>query len=446
MKYRLSILIALALCAGCSKSDNPGAQQQPKPTIAKFSTKSLYFKLIPQSSSGFKISLLSEPGRSLAKLYLKKDSSTIGIYALNSDGNGTYSTIVNHDLTDGPYNMLVESGVSSDTAFWYSLPAYSHTYLNPFQFEKLLGLTQSLGPKAFDFSPSRKTIFVTDDVNNNLIVKRLSLPDGRVDTLEGNINGLMIRAISDSEILTLSGTYNNRLLQEDSAALIRFNINTKNFTFVDFVSSDYGRFSRVINDHILVTEPYYSGGNSALINLNDNSKVIYPYSSFDFRYIGEINFDHIYYQNYVVDPATGALLLNLNLTDSSGIEYIDSSTQYTIVSKYLLRQFTTTPDIYSSRLSVYSKTDLVFQSGYVDTRDIQIGRQLSIRNNHLLFYESFGYDTTIRIDGYYALDLNNRQINMIQCDSNPYIILDFQLDPHSMISVRADGIYRVRMP
>jgi len=445
MKKKLYVLVMMAFLTGCSKHDSPAPQ--PQPLIIKDVTTSLYFKLTPQSSNQFKISFQSEAGRGLAKLYLKKDTATVGTYALNSDGNGYYSTVVNYDFKAGQsYKIVVESSGIDDTAFRYTLPAYTHTYLNPFQYEKLLSLTQSLGPKAFDISPSRKVIFITDDVNNILITKRLSLSDLKIDTLGGFTSGLMIRAISDSEVLSLSGTYNNRWLLEDSAALMRYNINSKNSSFVDFVSRDYGRFSRVIKDHILVTEPYYSSGNSALINLKDNSKVIYPYSSFDFRYIGETNFDHLYYQNYVVDPTTGALQSTLNLTDSSGIDYIDTSTQYIIVSKYLLLSQPTTPAYYRSKLSVYSKTDLIYQSDYANTRLFQFGRQLSISNNRMLFNQSFGYDTTFRTDGYYMLDLNTHQLNLLQCDSDSYVMMDFQLDAHSMISVRADGIYRIRMP
>jgi hypothetical protein len=446
MKYSLSILVVLAVFAGCSKPDSPAPQPQPRPVIIKYVSTALYFMLTPQSPSQFKISIQSDSSRSLVKLYLKKDTSIVGTFLLGSDGNGSYSAVVSYDLIAGQsYKMVVESGNVNDTALRYTLPVYTHIYLNPFQYEKLLGLTQGLGSKAFDISPSRNMIFITDDVNNTLITKRLSLADAKVDTLGDIVNGLMIRAISDSEILTLSGIYNNRALQEDSAALMKFNINTKQFSFVDFVSQTYGRFSRVIKNHILVTEPYYSGGNSALIDLTNNSKVIFPFSSFDFRYIDENSFDHLYYQNYVIDPATGTLQSNLNLTDSSGIEYIDSSSQFTIVSKYRLKQ-SMTPDHYSSRLSVYQKTNLVYQGDYANNRLFQIGRQLQIDNRRLLIYQSFGYDTTFRINGYYMLDLNTNKLNLVQCDSNSYVLLDFQLDPHSMISVRADGVYRIRMP
>jgi len=445
MKNKLYVLVTLAFLAGCSKHDSPTPQPQPHPLIVKDINTPLYFKIIPQSADQLKISFQYTSGRSLVKLYLKKDTATVGTYALTNNGNGDYATVVSYDFASGqPYKLVVQSSGINDTAFRYTLPDYTHTYLSPFQYEKLLGLTQSLGPKAFDISPSRNVIFITDDVNNSLIIKRLNLNDLRIDTLGSTINGLMIRAVSDSVVLALSGTYNNRFLQLDSAALMRYNINTGHSSFIDFVSRDYGRFSRVIKDHILVTEPYYSSGSSALIDLNDNSKVIYPYSSFDFRYIGEFNFDHLYYLNYVVDPATGALQSKLSLTDSSDIDYIDSSTQYAIVTKYV--QKAAAPVYFTSRLSVYSKTSLVYQDDYVNSRFMQIGRQLSISNNRILLYQSFGYDTTLRIDGYYMLDLNTRQLSLLQCDSNPYVMMDFQLDPHAMISVRADGIYRVRIP
>lgn len=439
MKKNLYTLLTLLLLAGCSKHDSP--VPQPQPLIIKDVTDPLYFKAIPQSYSRLSISFQSDPNRSLVKLYLKQDTSTLGTYDLKNDGNGYYSTVVNYGFVAGhPYKLIVQSSSLNDTALRYTLPDYTHTYLGPFQYEKMLGLTQSLGPRAFDISPSRNTIFISDDINNTVVTKKLSLIDSKIDILNNVPSGLMIRAISDSEFLYLNSGYFNRYLDRDSTVLTRYNVNTGKSAFVDFVSASYGRYSRVIDNHIFVTGPYYTG-KTALIDLKDNSKV--TYNSIDFRYIGELNYDHLYYKNFIVDPATGRLQTKLSLTDSSGIEYIDSTTQYTIVSKYVLKG---APAYYTSKLSVYSNTNPIYQSDYVDTRLMQIGRQLRISNNRLLFYQSFGYDTTYRIDGYYSLDLSTGKMSLLHCDSNTYIIMDFQLDPHTTISVRADGVYRIKMP
>ncbi|WP_431209440.1 hypothetical protein ACQ86N_25115 [Puia sp. P3] len=73
-------------------------------------------------------------------------------------------------------------------------------------------------------------------------------------------------------------------------------------------------------------------------------------------------------------------------------------------------------------------------------------RLTHITGNRLLYYQHYGYDTKFNTDGYYTLDLNTRQEQLIHCDSNPYNVWDFQLDAHTTISVRADGIYRITTP
>lgn len=449
MKKNYLILIACAILSACSKNDSPAPQPAPKPTTVLDINSSVYFKAVPQSASQLKISFYYDSARTLSTVYLKKDTVTIGTYTVSNDQNGNYSALVNYNFQTGQsYQLVVQSAALNDTAFRYTLPAYAHTFVNPYQYQQLLSLTQSLGPRSFDISPSRKTIFITDDVSNTLIVKRLSLTDGKIDVLPAAVNGLMIRAVSDSEVLSCTGNYDNRILGNDSTALMRYNINTGQSTFVDFVSASYARFSRVIDDHILVTEPT-PVANSALINVKDNSKIIYPYSAMNFVGVGENNYDHIYYLNQVIDPATGLLRSQLPaLDDSSGIAYIDNATQYSIVTKYIMspNPVAAMPSYYTSRLSVYNNTNLAYQGDFVNTRTVQIGRQLSIGNNRILLYQSFGYDTTYRLDGYYTLDLNTHQVNLQQTDSNPYVIMDFQLDTHTMISVRADGVYRVSIP
>lgn len=445
MKNKLPFLIMLTLLAACSKNDSPLPTPPPKPLVVTDVNTPLYFKAVPVSASQLKISFQYDLAPGLSSLYMKKDTTTIGTYTLHNDGNGFFSTTVNYDFAAGQsYKLQVRSGAANDTAYSYTLPAYTHTYVGPFQYEKLLSLTQSLGPQAFDISPSRKTIFITDDVNNTLIVKKLSLTDGRIDTLPNSINGLMVRAVSDDEIISYTHTYNGRFLLLDSAVLMRYNLKTGQSSFIDFVSYGYGRFSRVIQDHMLAMDSYYASASSKLINLDDNSKITYPVSTLNFTGIREISYDHLYYLNDIVDPATGALQSKIPLPDSSGIEYIDGATQYAIVTTYRSKP---APYWYAYKLSVYSKTNsLVYDGDYVNGRSFQVGRQLDIGNNRILLHQSFNYDTTYHNDGYYSLDLNTQKLSLVQNDSNLSIMLDFQLDPHSLISVRADGVYRIKMP
>jgi hypothetical protein len=438
------LILLLVFLAACSRKDTP--VPAPRPVYIKDSDSSLKFKIIPLAPNQLKISFQYAPGGQLTQLFLKKDTSTVGTWDLSKDAGGNFFTTLIYNFEAGQkYNLVVQSGTVNDTAYRYTTPNYTHIYTNPFTYQKLLPLSQSLGPGAFDISPSRNVIFISDDIQNNVVTKRLSLKDLSVDTIKfgTNVNPLMIRAVSDDEVIVKAGGFFKPSPGSDSTGLIRYNVKTGQSTFIDFVSSNYGRFSRVINNHILITHPFFTPANATLVNLADNSKVDYPTGTVNPILIAENYFDHIYCNNNVIDPATGGLSMKFPLPDSSGIEYIDNATQYTFVSKYVLNN---TSAYYQSQLLVYSQNTLLYQGDYSNGRLIQIGRQLSINNNRVLFYLSYGYDTTFRIDGYYLLDLNTKQVSLVQCDSNPYVIDDFQLDGHTIVSVRSDGIYKILVP
>ena len=442
VKNKLSFILLLVFLAACSRKDTP--VPAPRPVYIKDSDSSLKFKIIPLAPNQLKISFQYAPGGELTQLFLKKDTSTVGTWNFTKDAGGNFFTTITYNFEAGQkYNLVVESGVVNDTAYRYTTPNYTHIYINPFSYQKLLSLSQSLGPEAFDISPSRNVIFISDDIQNNVVTKRLSLKDLTVETINfgNNVNPLMIRAVSDDEVIVKSAGYFKPAPGSDSTGLIRYNVKTGQSTFIDFVSANYGRFSRVINNHILITHPFFTPGNATLVNLSDGSKIDYSTSTVNPILIAENYFDHLYCNNNVIDPATGSVTMRLPLPDSSGIEYIDNATQYTFVSKYVLNNTS-----YQSQLLVYSQNTPLYQGDYSNARLIQIGRQLSINNNRVLLYQSYGYDTTFRIDGYYLLDLNTKQVSLVQCDSNPYVIDDFQLDGHTIISVRADGVYKIMVP
>ena len=247
---------------------------------------SLMFKVIPLSQNKLKISFLYNQNRNLAKLILKKDTATVGTYAISNDNNSIYSTEINYNFSSGEkYNFIVQtgslySGTYHDTIYQYSISGYTHNYVSAYDYQKVLNINQFIGFNAYDISPSRKTIFINDysSSNSTFTLKRLSLTDLKTDTIAGDAAGQMVRAISDDEILIETGKYNNRYLGGDSNALIRYNINTKQSVFIDWVSQSYGRTSRIINNHVLVTNPALTAGTTTLINLNDNSKRVYPLS------------------------------------------------------------------------------------------------------------------------------------------------------------------------
>jgi len=445
MKRGLYYLLTIILLSGCSKNDTP-SPILPPPITVKDTSSQLWFKTIPLSATQVRLSVICDPNSGLDTAYLQKDGSTIGAYTFTRDiPASSWSAVINYNFsTDSKYDFKVRAKPSGNTALCYTIPGYKHFYTAPFTYQKLVAFNQSPGLQGMDITPSHNYIYFTDDSINTLITKKLSLKDGSVQVirLPDTLSQLRIRAISDDELILMGFTNSQRgRFMNDTSMLFRYNTVTGKNTFLDYVSDSYGRISRVIGSHLIATKPYYSSAHSTLIDLTDNSTR--DLGLIDFRYIDEISYDHLYYYNQLVDPATGSFQTIVPSTDSSAVEYIDNTTNYTIASRFILLH----PDSgYFSRLVVYSGGAPIYQGSYAYNRSPYIPRVAHITNNRLLYYQHYGYDVKFNTDGYYLLDLNTRQETLVHCDSDPYAVWDFQLDAHTAISIRANGIYRINMP
>jgi hypothetical protein len=434
------LLAALSLAACSKKNSTPFVL----PVIYKDTAATPPFISAPLAAN--QLQLTFPWSINLAKVYLKQDTTVLGVFPAVPQPEFSYFANINYPFVAGQhYDFVVESAPVNGVAIRYHLLNYTHTYLALFTYQKLLSLTQSLGPNEFDISPSHNYLFITDDVKNTIVTKRLSLTDGSIDTIS-NIPYGFLRAVSDNEILAPGYSYNGRPFGGDTTVVLRYNIFTKQSSFVTFASGNYGRQSRIIDNHIIVTQPVFPG-NSVLLNLADTSKIVYPGSTVNFSLIGENNFDHLYYANQLVDPVTGAFKSILPATDSAGIDIIDSSTGYAITSWYSTPTGATPPVAYfKSHFGVYAQGNYLYQSDNATNLTYSIPRRTSITGNRILFYQSFGWDSTFHISGYYQLDLNTKTTTLLHCITTPYIVEDFQFDPHTMISVHSDGVYRVTLP
>jgi len=444
MSRGLYYLLTFILLSGCSKNDTPSPVLPPPITI-KDTTGLLWFKTIPQSATQVKLSVLCDPNSGMDTAYLQKDGATVGAYAFSREvPASSWSAIITYNFTtDAKYDFMIRAKRTGNTALRYTIPGYKHVYLATFNYQKLIAFKQTLGMQAIDITPSHNYIYFTDDSINILSTKKLSLKDGSVQVIRfpDTLSQLRIRAISDDELILMGNTKSQLgRYTNDTSMLFRYNTATGKTTFLDYVSSDYGRISRVIDNHLIATKPYFSSAHSTLIDLNDNSTR--DLGLIDFRYIDEVSYDHLYYYNQLVDPATGAFQSVVPSADSNAVEYLDNTTNYTIASRYIFH-----PDSgYFSRLVVYSGGAPVYQGSYTYNRSPSIPRLTHITGNRMLYHQQYGYDVKFNTDGYYVLDLNTRQEQLIHCDSDPYAIWDFQPDAHTTISVRADGIYRITNP
>ena len=439
MRNKLYFFLLLSAIYSCKKDHQPSLPE--KKTVIKEATELLLFKVIPLADNQVKVSFRYIDGRKLVKLLLKKDTTTLGTFTVQDDLFNFYSTVVNYQFnSNDKYNFVIQSNAVNDTIYQYAITGYNHVYKSAYNYQKLLQLTQGIGGNAYDISPSHNSIFILDYKNMKLVLKKLTLSSMTIDSFPDVNTGLTVRAMSDDELLLETG-YPNQLPGGDTLMLVKYNVKTKQSEFIDWISSSYGRTSRIVNNNVLVTSPF-PWCFVSMVNLTDKSKVRFSQGYMDFRFVREHNFDNLYYQNSIMDIKAKNLVPQSYIASDEALEYIDSATQYSLATK------TTVIDVNhpsGSRLSVYHQANKIFESEFLPGRHLMIGRLLNIKNNRILFYQYYDYDTTFKIDGYYVLDLNTKQISLVQCDYQPYLMYDFQLDDRTIVSVRPQAIYKLTL-
>ncbi|HWB26971.1 MAG TPA: hypothetical protein VG738_15915 [Chitinophagaceae bacterium] len=439
--HTLTLLIPIIFFA-CSKHNDVTPAPAPKPVYIK-DTSALLFKAVPLSDKEVKVSFLyrAQPSN-LISLLLKKDTATIGTFTINNDMNDVFSADIIYNFSEGSnYSFVVMTNAVNDTSYRYTIKNYSHVYKSAYSYKKLLSTQQNID---FDISPSRNYIFVEDDSNNVITLKRLSLISDAVDYVKPDYYCPQVRAIADDEFTISTNLYPTQTPGTDSLALATYNLTTGKTRFIDWGSSGYGRVSRVVNNHILVTNPVFTGSTVSLVNLINGSKLIYPGNLINFATVREHNYDNIYFQNQVINTANGNIFSPLSTGGDEGIEYYDNSTGLGITSTYSVIK--NPADVYyTSSMAIYSGQSKVYASDTIGNREFSFPKILKELNNSIVFYQTFGYDTAFnvnKIDGYYSLNTSTKKIVLLQCDSQVNVN-DFQLTDKDVISVRPDGIYRL---
>ncbi len=284
-------------------------------------------------------------------------------------------------------------------------------------------------------------IFYLDYINNKPVLKRLSLTDKKLDVLDENFFSLLIRSKSDNQLIVRTSKYNNRYLMSDTCALLNYDVNSHETSFIDWGSASYGRFSRVVNNSILVSNPV-STNSISLINLADNSKKIYPA---DIRYLSETSFNQMYLGGEILNFANFNFENRLPfLNANTSIRYFDENSQYCITAEYFRESQSSS---YFSRMIIYKDNKIVYEQPFEKGRWISFPSVINLKDNKLIFHQGYDYDSTIRFDGYYLLDISAKKITFLQNDNNNFVKYDFFNDSNknSFISVRPYEIYKITM-
>jgi hypothetical protein len=440
-KVAFSFVALLSLFLySCQKGETSAVDTGVKKDTITRMINDLKFKLNPTADDQFAFLVPYQYNKSY-KLYLKKDNKDLADYKLIADNNtGSLNATVKYNfLIYENYDILVRSArENNDTVYIeeFTIKNYIHHYINKFNYEKLATINQTID---FDISPSRNIIYYTDYINNKLVLKRLSLTDKNIEVLDEDFFSLLIRSKNDNELIVRSGSYNNHFLGSDSCALLDYDVFTKKSSFIDWGSADYGRFSRVVNSSIMVSNPVYTGSIS-LINLTDETKRTYQA---DIGYLREYSFDNIYLGNDIFDFTVYDFSNTLPfLNSNSAVSYYDEDSGYYITVEYF--QESSASAVYS-RMIIYKDNKVVYEQPYEKGRSFNFPRLINLEDNELIFNQCYEYDSTIRFDGYYMLDINTKEITLLQNDDNNYVKNDFFIfsNKNSFISVRPYEIYKI---
>jgi hypothetical protein len=378
-------------------------------------------------------------------LFLKKGNQEQLSSELHEETNihGIFNAIIKYNFSSNDrYNIVINvSKENTDTVFQeiFTLFSYTHKYYGRFSYEPLASINQSLD---FDISPSQNFVFYIDYIDNKCVLKRLSIADKKLEVIDEDFFSLLVRSKDDNQLIVSSRNYNNRFLGADSCAILRYDVNTHETSFLDWGSADYGWVSRVVNNSIMVSNPVHTNSIS-LIDLSDNSKRKY---TADNRYLSKNSFEQIYMGNDIFDFSSFSFVNKLPfLNNNTSISYFDNNSQYFVTSEYFSESQSSSS--YYSRMIVYKNNEVVYEHPFEKGRSFNFPRIINLDDNKLIFYQYYDYDSVVRYDGYYQLDLVKKEIVPLQFESDIYMKYNFFNgdDKSSFISIGPFGIFKVTM-
>lgn len=440
-KIILIVTFFSTLFYSCNNEDIISDNTFEKKDTVIITTSNFKFKISPTATDQFTFSVQNSDKKTY-KLYLKlgKEELANYLFAPETTNSNISSTIVKYNFVPNvAYQIIIRAITENKDSVVlenFTINSYVHNYCNKFIYEKLASINQRLD---FDISPSRNVIFYNDYINNKCVLKRLSISDKKLDILDENFFSLLIRAKNDNELIVRTSEYNNRFFLNDSCALLDYDVYTHKKTFLDWGSSDYGRYSRVVNNSIVISNPIYTNTIS-LINLDDNSEKKYPAN---ILLLGEYNYDHIYLGRQILNFANYSFTNGLSfLNANSGIMYYDENSKYYIICEYFGEP--NSLDQYS-RMIVYKDNKVVYEQLFEKGRSFGFPSSINISDDKLIFYQHYNYDSSVRIDGYYLLDIATKQVTLLQNDNNERVKFDFfdENNKNSFISVRPNEIYKI---
>lgn len=435
-------LVAILFCFiwSCQKEDIDAITQ--KTNVAKID-ESIPFRLLVKGESRLDIHLNESLLQRTATVYITsaKDTTELAASIPQSLDKTTLSINIDHAFPENEIDLLLEvRREQNDTIYQIPILNYKHRYVNDIQSERLIAFDDYL--YKYDLSPDGSTFFYSIHPSDGVSQARLysyDLQTREKTLLEEDFKGTEIRAISNHEYYYVTMYDGDRFLNRDSALLVRKNSLTNEEKVVTEVSANYGRFSRVINDRILVARPVQTEPSSYHINTtNDDLTEV----SFDFFRMREPRIDHIWLGNSRVLPNSGLQEFDLAVEQDFNIIAYDNVKEQVQGTLY---HFEDDDFLSFQKLVVFENGNIILEEPEKQRKSMSVVNGKSPAEKPIIIYQQFHDNSYGANDGFYRYSVDNPsgQLLLSEPESKHNT---FWIDANSFINVSTNGLDLYTVP
>lgn len=344
-------------------------------------------------------------------IYLMRNGDTLATGALSYDPKSIeVKTTLNYEFDNHPYELKVDlQKVNGDTIYTYQISSYTYKYRHKIQTEPLISFRNFMG--SYDLSPDERYLFWSEYSptanHSSFTLYRYDRQTGKKELLNEDFNGWqLVRALSDSELVTYVQKFNGQTLPDNDAALVTYNIENHSEKLITHVNSNYARFSRIIGDHMIAGTRLINLKSYTIKPLNINNTSVDEYMR-HFLGVGNQQYD---LSNEKFQP------VNKQLPNNSNILAYTPSEQTTIAAEWPTDNHPYAPPSEYRLLVLGPNAQKFVEKEY---------QQKSIRwavyqpeHQRVIFYQSFSPGLSPNPSGIYELNLQTQKIQLIDDAEN----------------------------
>ncbi|MEM1134880.1 MAG: hypothetical protein AAGI07_03500 [Bacteroidota bacterium] len=378
------------------------------------------------------------------------DTSLLASFTPQLPNYANLTASIEYDFPSQPIDLLLQiKREQNDTIYNVPLLDYQHRFVDILKEEMLFEFDNYL--QEFDLSPDNGMFFYSINPSNIASVTSLysyNIVTGEQKLIDDDFKGGLIRAINQDLIYTVSKFKDDRTLQLDSAALYTYNINSKEYDFVNYVREP-GTFSRVVDEQILVSiltprDNNIDESGSRLISVGSKeftpikNSAINLYSST----INSLRRDGLWFESRRVLSDASVQTFDFLETSFFSINAYDNNTGLLQGTNYELADLNGF-QYAKQKITVFEGTNQIFEEteGKIKYLYTVMG-QNPAKIPYVVYQEFLAEDGSN--DGYYLIDTEEQEIKLIRSNGGISPI-DYWIENRTFISIRHDGLYKYNL-